>query len=173
MKKKIFIKNNLKLDEKTHDTDIGIDVRSVSDPKIVGEKWADGSWKSIDYIEYETNLFVDCLQKYSDTQVYIDVRPRSSISKYNLFLTNSVGLIDPEYRDQILVRFKYVIQPKDLKWNTDIEGFLCHVDLDKIYKNGDKICQLVFNETLDIETIYVPQLADSRRGLGKFGSTGE
>jgi dUTPase len=170
--KKIFIKNNLKLEEKTFNTDIGIDVRCTSDPKIVGIKFGDGRWRSIDFIEYETNLFVDCLQKNSDTNVYIDVRPRSSISNYNLLLANSVGLIDPEYRDQILVRFKYVVQPKDLKWNPDIEEFLCHIDFDKIYKNGDKICQLVIKETVEAEHIYVSELVPSRRATGKFGSTG-
>ena len=172
MKKKIFIKNNLKLEEKSYDTDIGIDIKSISEPKIVGSSAGDGYWRNIDYIEYETNVFIDCLQKNSDTQLYIDVRPRSSISKYNLALANSVGLIDPEYRDQIFVRFKYIYQPKDLKWNANLEEFVCHVDLDKIYKNGDKICQLVIKETVETEQIYVPELAPSRRAAGKFGSTG-
>ena len=172
MNKRIFIKNNIKLEPKSFDTDIGFDVKAVSQPNIVGTKNQNGLWKSIDYIEYETNLFIDCLQKSSENQVYIDVRPRSSISKYNLTLANSVGLIDPEYRDQILVRFKYQIQPKDLKWDASSEEFVCNVDLDKIYKIGDKICQLVFNESVNIEEIYVPELAASRRGVGKFGSTG-
>lgn len=172
MRKKIFIKNNLKLEQKIYDTDIGFDIKACSDPKIVGAKAPNGMHTSIDFIEYETNLFVDCLQKNSDTQLYIDVRARSSISKYNLALSNSVGLIDPEYRDQIFVRFKYIIQPKDLKWDASIEQFVCQVDLDKIYKNGDKICQLIFNETLNIEPVYVPELAPSRRGTGKYGSTG-
>ena len=96
-----------------------------------------------------------------------------SISKYNLVLANSIGLIDPEYRDQIFVRFKYVIQPKDLKWDPQSEQFVCCVDFDKIYKNGDKICQLIINETIEVEYVYVPELAPSRRSTGKFGSTGE
>lgn len=170
--KKIFIKNNLKLEEKTYSTDIGVDVRASSEPKIVGKKAGDSKWESIDYIEYETNLFIDCLQKNSETQAYVDVRPRSSISKYNLLLANSVGLLDPEYRDQLFVRFKYVVQPKDLAFDSNVEKFVCCVDFDKIYKNGDKICQLIFNETIDVEYIYVPELAPSRRGSGKFGSTG-
>jgi dUTPase len=173
MTKKIFIKNNLKLEEKTHSSDIGIDVRCTSEPKVVGIKARDGNWKCIDFIEFETNLYIDCLQKNSETNLYIDVRPRSSISKYNLVLTNSVGLIDPEYRDQIFVRFKYILQPDDLKWDSELEQFVCCINFDKIYKNGDKICQLIVNETVEIEHVYVPELAPSRRSTGKFGSTGE
>jgi dUTPase len=170
--KKIFIKNNLKIQDRSIDTDIGIDVRASSEPKIVGVKSQNGLWRSIDYVEYETNLYVDTLQKNSDTQVYIDVRPRSSISKYNLVLANSVGLIDPEYRDQILLRFKYIIQPKDLSWNQEMQEFVCKIDLDKIYKINDNICQILFQETIKTDFVYVPELAPSRRGIGKFGSTG-
>jgi dUTPase len=170
--KKIYIKNNLKLEDKTYSTDVGIDLRAVSEPHVMGVKGANGTWKSIEYIEYETNVYIDCLQKNSNTQLYADVRPRSSISKYNLVLANSVGLIDPEYRDQILVRFKYIIQPSDLKWDAAFEEFVCSINFDKIYKIGDKICQLVLNETVDVEHVYVPELAPSRRSTGKFGSTG-
>lgn len=170
--KKIFIRNCLKLEEKTIPTDIGIDLKASSEPKVVGKKAPDGNWSSIDFLEYETNFYVDCLQKNTETQVYADIRPRSSLSKYNLVLANSIGLIDPEYRDQVLVRFKYLFQPKDLKWNADLQEFTFKIDEEKIYKNGDKICQIVFHETIETNFVYVPELAPSRRGFGKFGSTG-
>lgn len=167
---KIFIKDNLKLRGKTNETDIGIDIIASSAPRIVGKKDANGYWKSIDFIEYETHIFLDCLQKNSEEQLYVDVRPRSSICNYNLILANSVGLIDPEYRDQILVRFKYVTQPEDLRPN--LNYFFTEVNLNKIYNQGDKIAQIVIQKSVNHEFIYVPELNDSKRGMGKFGSTG-
>jgi dUTP pyrophosphatase len=169
---KIFVKNNLKLQEKTYASDIGIDVKSMSDPKIVGVKAKDDYWLSIDYIEYETSLYLDCLQRNSEDQMYIDVRPRSSISNKNLLLANSVGLIDPEYRDQIFVRFKYVIQPEDLVFSDVYQKIITRINYDKIYKNGDKICQLIFQKTQNVNFVYVPSLAESSRSVGKFGHTG-
>lgn len=172
MKNKIFIKNNLTLEQKKYSSDIGIDVKCTSEPKIVGIKANSDSWYSIDYIEYETSLYVDCLQRNSEEQIYIDVRPRSSISNKNLLLSNSIGLIDPEYRDQIFLRFKYIIQPEDLFIIEPENKMAVKINHSKIYKIGDKICQLVFNKTNDLDFIYVPHLADSFRNVGKFGHTG-
>lgn len=171
MTNKIFIKNNLRLEHKTYSTDIGFDIKATSEPNVVGVKSLfDETWLNIDFIEYETSLYIDCLQRNSEEQIYADIRPRSSISNKNLILSNSVGLIDPEYRDQIFVRFKYITQPEDLILNND--KILTKINYDKIYKKGDKICQIVFHKTQNVDFVYVPSLADSSRGTGKFGHTG-
>jgi dUTPase len=105
----------------------GFDLIATSDPEIIGEKYADIEghvyWNSIDYIQYKTDLKISIQQfkrlsfgydsKSKDYDVFL--LPRSSISKYNLVLANSVGLIDPDYRGEILVRFKYNFAPSDLK----------------------------------------------------------
>ena len=101
---------------------------------------------------------------------HTDLRPRSSISKYNLVLANSVGLIDRGYKNQILVRFKYIWQPEDLDV---VNGRICgNINLNKIYNFGDKICQLVPMLTHDIEFQVMEHLDGDDRG-GGFGSTGK
>lgn len=81
--------------------------------------------------------------------------PRSSLAtKYGITLPNCVGVIDSDYRGEICVP---VI-------NLGEESFTV--------KNGDRIAQMVIMpyETAEYET--VPQLSETERGEGGFGSTG-
>ena len=96
--------------------------------------------------------------------------PRSSVSKYNLVLANSIGLIDADYRGEVLIRFKYIWQPEDYKLNTynKLEGT---PNLERIYKKGDKICQLKVTKVEHAEFVLVDQLDSTQRGEGGFGST--
>jgi dUTPase len=96
--------------------------------------------------------------------------PRSSISKTNLFLRNSVGLIDNGYRGTIKLRFGYIFQPYDMI--VDGGKLVCEVDADKIYKKYDKIGQLVFTKTIEPTDWEVGALNQTQRGTGGFGSTG-
>jgi dUTPase len=163
---KIFIKNNIKLLEKDSPYNIGVDLKAISF-EIVGEK-INGYYRHIDYIEYDTGIHLDTVKKFSDEHVYTLVYPRSSISNKNLILCNSVGLIDPNYRDSIKLRFKYIYQPKDLKPFNDL--LLVDINNDKIYNIGDKIGQIVFYKTIQTSFEYVPDLMPSDRS-GGFGST--
>lgn len=168
-KKKIFIKKDFKLQNKIWPRDIGYDVKAVKEPEICGSKHIDGLYSSIEYIEYDTGICLDTIQRGSEEDVFTLVFPRSSISKKNLMLANSIGLIDPEWRDSVKCRFKYIPQPEDFVF---LDGrIFIRINEQKIYKIGDKICQFIFlkNENLDIQ--YVEQLAES--GRGGFGSTGE
>ena len=125
-----------------YEGDIGIDIKALSDPLIVGHRLRDGEWKYIDYIEYDTGIKA-CLDGKSSQSHGMFLYPRSSISRYHLSLCNSVGVIDPGYRDNIKVRFKYISQPCDFmvfeKW------LILKPDMSRIYKRGDKIAQLVFH----------------------------
>jgi dUTPase len=99
------------------------------------------------------------------------VYPRSSISKYNLALANSVGVIDSGFRNTVKVRFRYIIQPKDIVIKEgNIEGV--KIDKEKIYRNGDKIAQIIWcmhnHPFLNFSDVVPP----SQRALGGFGSTG-
>lgn len=168
MNPKIFIKNNIKLLSKDSPFNIGIDIKAY-DLKIVGEKH-NQYYKCIDYIEYDTQIFIDSLKKNSEEQLYTLVYPRSSLSNKNLLLCNSVGVIDPNYRDSIKLRFKYIPQPKDFIFIYDSPCI--NIDEEKIYKIGDKIGQLIFTKNFPINIEYVPELIPSDRS-GGFGSTGE
>ena len=119
------------------------------------------------FIEYSTGVR---LAPFTD-DVHGLVFPRSSISNTWLTLANSVAVIDSSYRGEIKLRFRYLSMMKET-----IEGY-SNISLDKIYKKGDKIGQLVwFAEQVVTKIIEVPEFtdcSDSERGEGGFGSTGE
>jgi len=84
------------------------------------------------------------------------VFPRSSIRKYDLTLSNSVGVIDSGYRGELQATFK--------KTN----------GLDSLaYKVGDRIAQIIIIPYPTIEFEEVDQLNNTERGEGGFGSTGK
>ena len=167
-------KDGLVAPKKANPSDAGFDIIATSGPKIVGELWDIDYYRSIDYIEYGTNLFVKPAKGFEihefklGDNFQLDLRPRSSISKYNLILANSPATIDESYRGEIKVRFKYIFQPEDLKISNGIE-----VNKKKIYNIGDRICQLLGRIVTPIRWIEVDQLDETVRGAGGFGSTGQ
>lgn len=162
----------------------GYDVVALAAPKIVGEGAGRQWWKRIDYIEYRTGLFiapqsrmlqpVDLKLKPVGQATELEsyhtlIFPRSSVSKYNLLLANSIGLVDNDYRGEIILRFKYIWQPEDLSLvENNIVGA---INLTKIYNKGDKIGQLVAEVTNPIDWVVVADLTETIRGAGGFGST--
>jgi dUTP pyrophosphatase len=84
------------------------------------------------------------------------VFPRSSIRKYELALSNSVGVIDSGYRGELQATFK--------KTN----------GLDSLsYKVGDRVAQIMIIPHPTIEFEEVNELNNTERGEGGFGSTGK
>ena len=165
------------LPKKGTDRATGFDVIVTSDPEIIGEIYENGAYKRIDYIQYKTNLKV-AVQKervfssfgHTDLDYDILAFPRSSVSKYNLTLANSIGLIDADYRGEVLLRFKYNWQPEDYRIRTDnlLEG---RVNFDKLYNKGDKVCQLKVTKVENVKFELVDELDSTNRGDGGFGST--
>lgn len=89
--------------------------------------------------------------------------PRSSNSKMHLLLSNSVGVIDSGYRGEVIVKFK-------ITYNDVIDGELYHT-VNKEYKTGERIGQIIILPYPKIEFIEVDELKDSERGIGGFGSS--
>jgi dUTP pyrophosphatase len=87
------------------------------------------------------------------------VFPRSSIRKYDLALTNCVGVIDSGYRGEIQATFK---KTNWLKGNSSAK-----------YHIGDRIAQIIIIPHPQIQFYEVDELSDSERGEGGFGSTGK
>lgn len=165
------------LPKKGTDRATGFDVVVTSEPEIVGEQYDNGTYKRVDYIQYKTNLKL-AVQKerifsnfgHTDLDYDILAFPRSSVSKYNLVLANCIGLIDADYRGEVLLRFKYIWQPEDYKIRTDnlLEGY---VNSTKLYNKGDKVCQLKVTKLENVEFVLVYELDSTTRGDGGFGST--
>lgn len=176
MKIKIKLTDEASLPKNANPTDAGYDLTATSF-KIVGEKlekgFSDGkdAYASIDYIEYDTGIVI----APRDRADYALVFPRSSISKYNLVLANSVGVIDNSYRGTIKLRFKYLYQPSDICFVVNDQGSsrtAITVNEGKIYKVGDKIGQLVAATKQEINWVPLENLDETSRGSGGFGSTG-
>lgn len=168
MVKKVLVSNDKTINSPAVIGDSGYDIVAASDPVIVGLK-VEGDkelYHSIDYIEYDTDLIIE---PPSGCHTY--VFPRSSVSKTNLILANSVGLIDSGYRGSIKLRFKYLIQPVDMSF---MHGAIPVVGINKnkIYKKGDKIGQLVFSEKVIPQIEVVSSFEETQRNQGGFGSTG-
>jgi dUTP pyrophosphatase len=156
----------------------GYDVVSIVEPEIVGVKYKDDMilWNRIDYIQYRTGVFIAPQQNQYGQNFHTLVFPRSSLSKYNLALANSIALIDNDYRGEILLRFKYIWQPEDytIAPAEDNNGYVVvgKINQDRIYKKGDKIAQLVAEVSNPIDWVVVADLNTTQRGEGGFGSTG-
>lgn len=144
--------------------DAGYDIIAASDPVIVGTKQLGYYYSNISYIEYDTDLVIQPEANYH-TLIF----PRSSISKTNLVLANSIGLVDNGYRGTLKLRFKYIPQPDD--YTVGHGGLLLEVS--NIYKKGDKIGQLVFAKTISPEIQLVSGFSQTDRSEGGFGSSGQ
>lgn len=96
--------------------------------------------------------------------------PRSSVSKKDLTLANSVGVIDSGYRGEIIFKFKPIAKIEELNNDCCSVNDWYH-DLD-IYDFGDKIGQIIIMPIPKVTLSLVDDLGDSDRGEGGFGSTG-
>ena len=86
--------------------------------------------------------------------VSLDLRPRSSIWKTGMVLSNAVGTIDELYRGEVSAVFYHVFP-----------------DMPR-YRVGDRIGQIKLGFTLPIEFEEVDELIQTARGDGGYGSTG-
>lgn len=83
------------------------------------------------------------------------VYARSGLAcKSDLAPANKVGVIDSDYRGEIKVALHN------------------HGKIDRTVSRGDRIAQLVIAPYLYVEYEEVPELSDTVRGAGGFGSTG-
>jgi dUTP pyrophosphatase len=84
------------------------------------------------------------------------VFPRSSIRKYDLSLTNCVGVVDSGYRGELQATFR---KHKGVASTS--------------YAIGERVCQLMIIPHPTIEFNEVNELSNTERGEGGFGSTGK
>ena len=132
------------LPQQATDRDSGYDLVAVEDGKDVfdGDNYL--------YTEYNTGISIAPPLGY-----HTEIIPRSSITKKNLILKNSFGLIDNGYRGPLMFRFH-----KTGDINTT-----------NIYYKGDKIGQILIRKTIHMPFVFVDELGDTARGDGGFGST--
>lgn len=84
--------------------------------------------------------------------------PRSSNSKQDLLLSNSVGVVDSGYRGEVMLKFKIVSKKE--------RGFVSQ------YLVGERVGQIVIIPIPFVTFEEADTLSDTDRGEGGYGSTG-
>jgi dUTP pyrophosphatase len=102
-----------------------------------------------EYMEYGTGIAVAIPKGFVGL-----IFPRSSVTKMDMMLKNSVGVIDSDYRGEIKFRFQVST-------------------VGKTYQVGDRVGQLVIVPIPPVEYEEVENLDDTQRGEGGYGSTGK
>ena len=123
---------------KAHASDAGFDLTCTRYEVTNGELFT-----------YHTDIAVEIPDGYVGL-----LFPRSSIYKQDLFLTNSVGVIDSGYRGEVTAKFRPHLFAKP-------------------YDKGDRVAQMIIMPYPHVDFVEVDELSDSDRGDGGYGSTGK
>lgn len=83
-----------------------------------------------------------------------EIRPRSSVHKTGMILSNCVGTIDSGYRGEIMAVF----------WKIPFIG--------KPYQVGDRIMQILIKPVPDVKFMEAETLSKTERGTDGYGSSG-
>jgi dUTP pyrophosphatase len=102
------------------------------------------------YVEFGTGLAFEIPEGHVGL-----LFPRSSVTDKGIFLGNSVGVIDSNYRGE--VKFRFYISDKYLHG---------------MYQPGDRIGQLIVMPYPTIEIEETNTLSDTNRGEQGYGSSG-
>ena len=130
---------------RAHPTDAGLDLRAAEDITLAA------NLRTL----IDTGIQVKIPKGYVGLLV-----PRSSLSKKGIIATNSVGIIDSDYRGNIMASLMYTV------------GYERTCTITK----GERIMQLIISpiELPIPEQVYETdeEWNDTERGTGGFGSTG-
>ena len=124
--------------KKAHLSDVGYDVSILSQHRKLNSK---------------TFLYDTGIQLSIDIGYYIEIVPRSSLSKSGYMLANSVGIIDSSYRGNIYIALiKIDDEAEEIQF-----PFRC--------------CQFVVRKQYDMTFIQKDEIDTTHRADGGFGST--
>lgn len=130
--------------ERVHSTDVGLDITAIG----IDEE------RSNEHITYlRTGLVVE-----PPTGYYFELHVRSSFHKTGWTLANNVGIIDPEYRGEILLAI------------VKLYSEAVHPELPM--RVGQLITRKQHNNFKVVE-VSLEALSQTERGTGGFGSTGK
>ena len=157
-----------KIPTQAYDKDFCVDLYAVSEEEIAPNVWKYGFGFGLQ-IERDKEIIEkgisDSDKSYaliggkeirfdnSPIKLSIDIRPRSSVWKTGMVLSNCEGTIDEGYTNEISAVFYHVL--------TDMPR----------YKVGDKIAQAKIGFTLPIRFVEVGELDETERGLKGYGSS--
>ena len=153
---------------KTHASDFCYDVVAVSEEEVAPNVWKYGLGLAFQIERDHEPLVLSTCYHGGKKKVHvtmadmtrcplnlsIDLRPRSSVWKTGMVLSNCTGTIDEGYIGEVSAVFYHVM--------TNMPR----------YRVGDRIGQLKVGLTFQIAFEEVDELDDTTRGAGGYGSTG-
>ena len=153
-----------RIPEKAYDKDFCYDVYAVSEEEIAPNVWKYGLGFGLQIIrgmEWITKYGIfDSIPEFgidlgkSPLNLSIDIRPRSSVWKTGMVLSNCEGTGDEGYTNEYSAVFYHVMP--------NMPG----------YKIGDKIAQLKIGITFPITFKEVEEFEETERGMRGYGSSG-
>ena len=132
---------------KTYEKDFCYDVVAVSEEEVAPNVWKYG-------IGLAFQIDKESLFGHRYLNLSIDLRPRSSVWKTGMVLSNCVGTIDELYTGEVSAVFYHVFPNMER------------------YKVGQRIGQIKIGTTMPIEFVVVDELDETERNDGGYGSTG-
>ena len=159
---------NAKIPTKAYNKDFCYDVYATSCKRVGWRTWEYGIGLAFEIVRLPDNPFGDIVYSIvggypnlnqilssKEVNISLDFRPRSSVWKTGMILSNCEGTLDELYRGEIKAVF----------YRINIFG--------KKYKVGDRIGQIKLGFTLPIEFEEGEIDTNTERGTGGFGSTGK
>ena len=117
--------------------------------------------------QLDGKVFVDLGFSLTPPEGYgVRLIPRSNLTKYWWVMNNSIGVIDPDFKDNLQARFTPLVVPIPTGISDNSVAFWTFP-----YTKNDRICQLEIYKRNDFEFEIVDELTGEDRG-GGFGSTG-
>lgn len=155
---------NAKIPEKAYDKDFCYDVYAISEEEVAPNVWKYGLGFGLQ-IERSMETITKCVHPYSSYPEFaldfdrsplnlsIDIRPRSSVWKTGMVLSNCEGTGDEGYTNEYSAVF-YHLMPNMPR-----------------YRVGDKIAQLKIGITFPITFKEVEEFEETERGMRGYGSS--
>lgn len=144
-----------KIPKKAYEGDFCYDVYAVNEEQVAPNVWKYGLGFGLQ-IERDDEILKSIITglRLAPLNLSFDLRPRSSVWKTGMVLSNCTGTIDEGYTNEISAVFYHVLPEMPR------------------YKVGDRIGQIKIGATLPISFIEVNELDDRERGLKGYGSSG-
>jgi dUTP pyrophosphatase len=159
-----------KIPTQAYNKDFCVDLYAVSEEEIAPNVWKYGFGFGLQIDRGYQEMRITPSRVYSNDETFeygagidfrsspmklsIDIRPRSSVWKTGMVLSNCEGTVDEGYTNEISAIF-YHVMPNMPR-----------------YKVGDKIAQAKIGFTFPIIFMEVDELNDTERGMKGYGSSG-
>ena len=150
------INENAKLPKQSKEGDFCYDVWATSEEEIAPNVWRYGLGFKYEIERPQPTTMFTGATVLDECNLSIGFRPRSSIWKTGMLLSNSIGTLDEFYRGEAMAVFYHVMPNMER------------------YHVGDRIGQIYLDVAPKVEFEFVEEINENtERGEGGFGSTGK